>query len=201
MEKLTKELAEKLMQTKGETRGFNLEHDARWILKEKGEKGLKKVEEKLKQLGYPIKYKELRIMGFYPAGLRGISLLTTREVFNLGEAGVKKVCAFHPKVSLVVRLFMKHFASIPQVMKAAPKMWKKYWTVGELIAVNYDLMEKYCILRVKDFDLHPVFCGCCMEGYLMTLAEMVLRNKKVKCKETKCTFKGDEYHEYLIKWE
>lgn len=197
--KLTKELADELMKIKGETRGFNLEHDTRWILKNWGEEGLKKVERKLKRVGYPIEYKKLKIMDFYPAGLRAISLLAIKEVFNLDKEGVRNVCAFHPKISLVMKLFAKYFYSIPVVMDQGPNIWKKYWTVGELVSVDYNKEKKHAIFRIKEFDLHPTFCNC-MEGYFKGAAVLVLRNREITCEETKCTFRGDEYHEFLLKW-
>ena len=64
--KLTKELADKIMKTEGETRGFNLEHDARWILREKGREGLKKVEKRLKELGCSLEYEKSVLWTFIP---------------------------------------------------------------------------------------------------------------------------------------
>ncbi|MBL7156313.1 MAG: hypothetical protein ISS87_01820 [Candidatus Pacebacteria bacterium] len=201
MKEINKQLADKLMKVKGETRGFNLEHDAKWIFKEKGAQGIKKIESELKKLGYPIEYKKLKIMGFYPAGLRAISLLTIKKVFKLDNREVKKLCAFHPKISLVVRLFIQHFYSFSKAMEAAPKMWGKYWSEGELIPIEFDEKKKFAVLRIKNFDLHPVFCGPCLEGYFATMGKMIVGAKQVYCKETKCTFKGDTYHEYRITWK
>jgi len=58
--KLTKEFAQKLMEIKGEVRGVAFRTDTEYILREKGEEGLKKLEDKMARLGYPIKYKKLR---------------------------------------------------------------------------------------------------------------------------------------------
>ena len=199
-DELTKELADRLMKMKGETRGFNLEHDIIWILKERGKEGLIKVEEETRKVGYPIEYEKLKKMGFYPAGLRAISLLAIKKAFNMDAEGIKNVCALHPKVSLVVRLFAKYFYSIPKTMEKASAMWKAYWTEGELVSVSFDLKEKRGILRLQGFDLHPLFC-CCEEGYFKTVGEMVTGSKEVTCKETKCTFRGDKYHEYEITYK
>ena len=197
---ISKEELNKLMKIKGETRGFNIECDTRWILKYKGEDGLRRVEEELKKMGYPINYKTLKIMDYYPAGLRALSLLAIKKVFNLGREEIREIGALHPKTPLIIKFFIKYFFSVPRIMKEASKMWKKYWTVGEFIPVSYDMKEGYAVVRLKDFNLHPVFCHC-LEGYFVTIAELVLKNKKASCEETKCPFRGDKYHEFLVKWK
>jgi hypothetical protein len=198
--KLTKEIAKELMKIKGETRGFNIKHDGDYILKEKGEEGLKKLEEELEKLGYSIKYRELKDMDFYPAGLRAASLLAIKKVFGFDDQKIREICGFHPKTSLVIKLFMKHFYSVEGVLKAVPKIWRKYWTVGEADTSDFNEKEKYAVVKIERFDLHPIFCRC-LEGYFETLGKMVVKSEKVSCQETKCTFEGQKFHEFLIKWE
>jgi|YelNatPaOPRAMG01_1025707.scaffolds.fasta_scaffold08839_2 hypothetical protein len=198
---LTKEVAQKLMEIKGEVRGVVFKTDAEYVLKEKGEEGLKKVEEELEKLGYPIKYKEIKVMGFYPVGLRALSLLAIKKVFDFDEEKIREIGFFATKVSLIVKLFIRSFLSVERVFfKEAPRLWKKHWNVGELIPVELDEAKKYGILRLKNFSLHPIFC-CFLEGYFAGVAQMVIKSPQITCQETKCTFRGDEYHEYLIKWK
>lgn len=197
---MTKEEVARVMKVEGETRGFNIKHDWDYILETKGKPGLAVLEKEFVRWGHPLKYKEIKDMGFYPAGLRALSLLVIRDRFNFDDEQIKQVCAFHPKVSLVVKLFMRHFFDASKIMKEAPGMWRKYWTVGKFESAGFDLKKKYAVLRMKDFDLHPIFCAC-HRGYLETMTAMVLAAKKVKCEETKCTFRGDDCHEFLITWE
>lgn len=81
-EVLTKEIAEKLMKIEGEGRGFILKNDATFVKAKKGEAGLEKVEEELEKVGYPIKYKKIRSLNFYPVSWRAISLLAMKKVFG-----------------------------------------------------------------------------------------------------------------------
>lgn len=199
-QELTKELAKKLMAVEGETRGFNLRHDGEYILKERGKEGLEKVEKELERLGYPIKYRELQDMAFYPAGLRALSLLAIQKALGFDDEKLREVCAFHPKTPLVVRLFMKYFYSLPKTLKASPRLWREYWTRGNLSAEEFSEEGKYVIMKLEDFDLHPAFCRC-VEGYLESIGEMLVKSPKVTCKETKCSFKGSRYHQFLIKWQ
>ena len=59
-QKLTKELAKELIKIKGEARGETLKVDWEYVLQKEGEKGLKRLETKMAELGFPIKYKEIR---------------------------------------------------------------------------------------------------------------------------------------------
>ena len=197
---LTKEIANKLMEIKGECRGFAVKQDGEYILKLKGKEGLDKVEKKLEKVGFPIKYSKIESMKFYPAGLRALSLLAIKETFDFNDEGIRKVCAFQPKTSLIVRLFAKYFYSIPKIMKKSQDMWKTYWNIGKLTFVEYNEKENYAILRIEDIDLHPVWCRC-NEGYIASLTELVVGSgKNIKCRETKCPSKGDKFHEFLIEY-
>lgn len=198
--RLTKKLAQELMKVGGDTRGFNLKHDGDYVLKEKGEKGLSMVEKELEALGYPLQYRDIKEMDFYPAGMRALSLLAIQKVFGLGEEAGREICSFHPKISLVVKLFMKYFYSLDRMLEAAQRLWRKYWTVGELEVGAYSQKEKFVILKIKNFNLHPSFCRC-LEGYFSTLAAMVVKSNKVLCRETKCSFAGKNYHEFLVTWK
>jgi len=136
-EVISKKTIDQLMQAKGEVRGVVLKTDEEYIIKEKGEEGVEKLERRLKELGHPIKYNEIKIMSFYPVGLRALSLLTIKEVFNFSDEDIRKMGTFATKMSLIIRLFTKYFLSKERVvMKESPKMWKKHWTVGKLVPVE-----------------------------------------------------------------
>ncbi len=195
--KLNKEVVKKLMKLKGETRGFNILPDRKWILKNKGEEGLEKVEKEAAKAGYPLHYDDLKVMSFYPAGLRAISLLSIKKAFDLDNEGIRGVCEFHLKQNLITKLFTKYFYSIPSTLKNAPKMWERHWTKGKFIVEEYDEEEKRVVIKIKDFEVHPVFCRC-LEGYFAALANLVVGGNEAVCREKKCTFDEDNLHEYVI---
>lgn len=197
---LTKEIAKKLMAVKGETRGFNIRLDGEYILKTRGKAGLQKVEEELEKIGCPIKYLKIKHMDFFPAGLRAISLLAIKKAFSSDDEEIRKVCAFQPKTSLITRLFVKYFFSITKVMEKIQEMWGEYWTVGELRFLEYNEKEKYAILQVRDFDLHPIFCRC-LEGYFASISKIIVKAKNVNCRETKCSFENQAYHQFKTTWK
>lgn len=200
-QEITKELAKKLMEIEGETRGVVLKTDGEYVLKEKGEEGLKKIEEELEKLGYPIKYGEIKTMEFYPVGLRAISLLVVKKAFNFNDEKIKEIGIFATKVSLIIKIFTRYFLSVKRVFFIeAPKIWRKHWTKGDLIPVELNEEKKYAILRLQNFSLHPIYCTY-LGGYFCGVLLMLLRATKMNPEETKCVFRGDEYHEFLIKWQ
>ena len=93
---------------------------------------------------------------------------------------------------------MKYFVSLEKIAKEAPKMWRRYHTVGDPKVVEFSEEKRYGILRVENFNLVPSYCQMVI-GYLSSLIQIVVK-ASVTCKETKCTFRGDDYHEFLLKW-
>lgn len=200
-QELTKETVQKLMEIEGRVRGVAFKTDREFILKEKGEEGLKKLEEALEQLGYPIKFEEVKTMDFYPGGLRVLCLLVIKKVFNFDDEKIKEMGFFAAKASFIIRLFVKYFFSTKKVFyEKSLKIWKKQWDFGEFVPVELDEEKKYAILRIKNFNLHFIYC-LYLKGYLSGILTMLVKASKITCEETRCPFKGDEYHEYLLKWE
>ena len=74
-------------------------------------------------------------------------------------------------------------------------MWRKYFTVGNLRAVDYDEKKRYVIMRLENFRLHPLHCHILI-GYIPTILQMVI-GFKPSCRETKCVFRGDEYYDFI----
>jgi len=196
---INKEITEKLMGIKGEARGTHFRNDADFIIKEKGKEGLKKVEKELEWLGCPIEYEKINQFAFYPVGLRAVSLLAIKKVFNWPDEKIKELGIYAMKVSWIIRVFMKYFFSTEKVFNEAQKTWAKYFTVGELIVEKEDLKKKNVILKVKNFDLHPIYCKC-LEGVFLELGKLILKPRKISCEEIECSFRGGKGHRFLIRW-
>jgi hypothetical protein len=196
---IDKKMVKRFLEQKGQARGIHFRNDAEFVLKKKGEKGLKDLETELKKLGCPIDYLKINNLGFYPIGWRPISLLAMEKVFGWKDKEIRELCAYAAGVSLIVKLYMKFFYSLDKMVEKAPEIWKEYFTEGELKVVDYDEQKRYTIIRVENFNLDPVFCRC-LEGYFENIIKMVIRTDKVNCQETRCAFDQHDYHEFLIKW-
>lgn len=197
-QKLTKEFAKKLMEIKGECRGSALKSDWEGILRKKGKEGLEKLERKMAELGFPLKFNEINPMDFYPIGFDALSSWVIREVFNFSEKELEELGAESAKFSLFLKFLIRYFFSLEKLAKEAPKIWRKHYTVGDLEVAEINEKEKYVILRLKNFALSPPNCVI-LRGYFSKILQMAVRSS-ISSQETKCVFRGDQYHEYLLKW-
>ncbi len=196
---ISPEELKELIGIKGEGRGASLKGYAEFILKEEGEEGLKKLEDVMTELGHPIKYREVKTMDFYPLTIEALTLVAIKKLFDFDDKKFQEMGEFEPKgSSLIVKLFMKYFVSIERTVKEVSKMWRKYYTIGDLKVIECNEEKRYVILRLENFRFHPLLCQDLI-GYFSSMLQMVVRGE-ITCEETKCIYRGDEYHEFLLKW-
>lgn len=198
-EPLTKELAQRIIEeTKGEARGMGFKADWNAVSQRVGPEGLKKLESKMEEVGFPLKYKDIKAMDFYPLGLDTISLLAIRDTFGFTEKDFMELGASAVKFSLFFKIVFRYFVSLHLIVKEASKLWRDHYTVGELKVPEINEKQKYVIVRIENFNIHHITC-LILKGYLSKPIQMTL-NRPVTCEETKCISWGDDYHEFLIKW-
>lgn len=141
----------------------------------------------------------MRSMDFYPLGLLAVNMLAIKRVFKYDDKKFQEMGSVEAKTSsLVIRLFMKYFVSIDLAAKKAPEMWRKHYTTGDLKVAELNKEKKYIVLRLENFSCHPLFCQD-LVGYFPSIVEMVV-GSDASCEETKCVHRGDEYHEYILRW-
>ena len=196
---LTKQEAENLMKIKGNVRGEGILTDFEYVRYRKGEQGVKMLQEKLKELGWPTEFKDIRSMEWYPIGLDILKILTIKELFNWEDKDIFEMGGFSARVSFLMRMLMKYFVSPKKSFKESPKYWRKNFDFGELEAHEFNEKEKYMVFRLMNFKTHPVTC-INHAGYFVQMTKYVLKSEKVTIKETKCVFRGDPYTEYTIRW-
>lgn len=196
---ISKEEISRLMQIKGEVREIALRNHKDFIFKEKGLEGLKKLEEAINSIEGITKQEKLKAWEFYPIGLEIIELLAIKKIFNFDDEKIKEIGAFGSKVSFIIKLFFKYIGSIKLLAREAPKIWRKYYTIGDLVVKDINEDKKYIILDVKNFNVHPIHC-LHLGGYFSSMVKIASGGKVVSCEETKCAHRGDECHEFLLKW-
>ena len=196
---ISKEEFDEIMKIKGEVRGISIKNIADFVRREKGEEGLNKLEDTMAKLGYPIKYKKIKTLKFYPLKWITISLIVIKKLFNFDDKKFQEIGRFTAKTPFTVRrFFMKPLFSTKIVKRETEKIWQKFFTVGSLRIKEFSEEKKYLILRVEDFHCHPLFCQAQI-GLFSTISKMLL-GTDVTCEETKCMHRGDDYHEFLVKW-
>ena len=197
---LTKTEIENLIKAPGQVRGVVFNTDAEYVLREKGEEELRRVEEKTKEWGCPIDYKNIRNMEWYPVGLRVVSLLAIKTVFNWDDEKIKDMGHSAPSHSFVVKLLMKYLLTLKQTYEKSPGYWTKHYTVGELKTPEHNEKEKYLVIRLKEYKFHPIIC-IYFQGYFQRIAQYVIKSEKFTTEETKCMHRGDLYHEFVVHWQ
>lgn len=137
-------------------------------------------------------------MDFYPVWLEALVLSGSKRLFHYDDKKFQEMGRFEPKVSFLIRMFMKYFFSPERVAKEAPKIWRESYTIGDLEIAKFEPGKKEAIVHLKNFKLHPLQCQNLI-GYFASVLQMIT-GEPVVCRETKCVFKGDEYHEFVLTW-
>ncbi len=200
MKKSIKEQVKLLLKAEGEARGIHFKNDAQYIVAEKGEDGLKKVEDKLKEWGVPLFYNEIRNLHFYPMAWRSLSLLAAKEALGWEEKNIRNMCEFASSASLIIRIYSKFFYSIDKFLEQAPRLWEEYFTIGKLIVREHSESEKYVIIDIKEFDLDAVYRPC-LESYMKGLVKMIIKGRNYKCEAIECSPKENNCSGFKISWE
>lgn len=196
---LKKEI-DRLMSLKGGVIGEVFKTHAVYIRHREGEKGVKAVEEKLTELGYPFKFKEIVPLEWYPEGLGVSIILIAKKIFDWTDEDVFDMGNSAPKYSFIVKTFIQHFISPERMLNESQKYWHRHFDFGKVEIVEFNKEKKRLIMRVIGYKFHPIICKF-HAGYLLRIAQFVLNSKKIDIKETKCVHEGDPYHEYLVTWE
>lgn len=197
-ELISKKEAKELMELEGETRGTTFKEDRDFILYKRGKEGWEKVKKTLIDLGYPIKFEDFHGWQFYPVGLEGLMLLLMKRILNFKDEEIEECGFFGSRSSFIIKIFFSHFVSIKMFAEQGPVIWNKYYTKGALKLKELNEGKRQAILVIEDFRLHPLHC-LQLKGYFRGIVKMITGGE-VTCEETKCIFRGDDHHEFLIKY-
>lgn len=177
---LDKEKLDNLLKEKGETKGVVFETDANFVLKKAGEEGLRKVEEKIKELGYPIDYRNPKTEEWFPVGLRIISLLIIKDVLGFDDATIREMGRSAPNVSPFIRFFLNRLVSIEKILDMAPILWNKHFrNFGMVEKIKVDEEEREVILRLKGVKGHQIF-HFYLEGYFEKVISLGIKGVILK---------------------
>lgn len=181
----------------GRVKGTVFQSDASYIFRHFGQEGLLKVENKINEWGQSIKYDSVKAMEAYPAGLRVLSLLAVKEVFNLSDEQIFDMGVEGPKHSFIIKMLLKFFVSLEKIFKAAPLVWRRHWDIGEIELVEINEAGKRVVINLKGIDLDQVFC-IYEAGYFAGILR--LAKPGATATETECVFKGGKVHQYTLTW-
>lgn len=197
---INKAEADELMEINGQVRGAVFETDAEYLKNRFDSEGIQRVLYALNKLGYPISYESVKSMEWLPLGLRALSLIVIKDVFNWKDEDIKDMGDTAPKYSFIVKLLMKFFVSPRVAFSHAPEYWVKHYNTGRLEAVELDEATGNAVIHLYDFKVHPLYCRY-LEGYFQRLFKFMYPSSRIKIREGKCMCKGDTFHEFLVTTE
>lgn len=194
-----KEKIERIMATPGKARGVVFTQDRGYILEKVGEEALKNVQAETEKMGHPIDYMNIKPLVWYPIGLWVVHLLAVKQALNWGDKEIFEMGNEAPKFSIMVKMLLKYFVSLKKSYQESPHYWRKHFTVGHLELPEFHEDEKWLIVRLGEFKIHPITCTL-LAGYFLRIAQYVIKSPQVKIQEVKCVHQGDPCDDFLFTW-
>ncbi len=199
---LNKKIVNNLLKSiKGDVRGVVFKTDAEFIKEKFGEEGLEKLQSAAKKMDIPIDYKgEINATRWYPLSWRVLSILLIQEVFGWNDEKIIEMGEAAPKYSFIIKTLLRYFLSLEKTFSEISKYWDEHYSVGKLVVPDPTVVnENYLLFYLKDFKVHPIMCEY-YKGYFLSVCKLIIKSENMVIEETKCMFKGDDYHEFKITW-
>jgi hypothetical protein len=166
------EAATKIFGKNGKLRGVVLRTDADYVRKHYGEQALACVEIVTTEMGAPIVYDSIKAMAWYPASLRGISLLAIMRVLDFQDEDLRQMGWAAPRNSIITKLMMRYFTSLRMLVDRLPAYWRRNYEVGSL---SGKLSDHSAQLLLEGLEIPPKMFPY-IEGYFTSVVSMVIGN-------------------------
>jgi predicted hydrocarbon binding protein len=195
----TEKEIEEIKKIKGEITGDCIMLDFDFILDQRGEAELKKIEDAIMEAGYTVNHKNVKRNSLYPVGALVALDMAVNKIFHYTEKDFEEMGKAEARISsMLIRAFMRYFVSMDMAARQAQRMWDEHYKFGNLEIAEHDKKKRRAVVRIKNFRTHPFLCYV-FKGYTAGILGMII-GKDPACKETKCVHKGDEYHEFVLSW-
>ena len=185
----------KIKKIKGEVIGSALKCDEEFIIEKKGREGIKKVEEEMEKLGYPLTYEEIDKYKWYPIQQSIFPRLLAQKIFNWDDETIREWGRWAAKTNFIVKL-LSRLISKQMIVKQAHKLWRKYYTVGELDC-KIDFKKRIGIATLKNFILYPVHRHY-LEGHFYQIMSFILPSQNLKVEGSKS--EEPNVHQFKVTW-
>ncbi len=189
------DIAEEILSHEGNVRGTAILSNIEYVRSKKGEEGVRKVEERMEQLGVPLDTKNIHSSEWISVGVSALTVLSIRDVFDWTEEDIFDMGRFAVRISFVTKLFVRYLVSKETVFRESPKYWRKQFDFGSL--ETKELNDDYAITEIRGHDIHPLICHL-RAGYIYGITRFISKGEDVVVEETKCTHRGDDCHQYKV---
>ncbi len=200
MQEELKETAQRLKNFPGNVKGEVFRTHKDYIIKKEGEEGVKRLEEKMKELGAPIKFEEIKPFDWISEGMSSLVIIVSKEIFNWTDEDVFEMGRFAPKFSFIIKIMIQYLVSVESLIRNMEKYWNNHYDFGSLKLISFDKEKKEGVIREFGVDTHPTVC-IYHAGYFKGICEFTIKSKNISVEETACVHKDADYNEFLIKWD
>lgn len=198
--RVTREEADRIMAVPGNIKGLFILANLDYARKKGGSRAIKKIEQRLQELGYSYNLKSIKPMEKYSDSFSVLIILLIKEIFDLSNEEVFEMGAATIRLSPLTKIMTRYFLPVETVIKQASRYWERYLDIGRLEIAEFNKEKGYAVIRLFDYQIHPTTCFY-HRGYFVQVAKMSTGKKEIESKETKCIYKGDPYHEHYISWK
>lgn len=108
----------------------------------------------------------------YPISEEVALLFAVYDVLGWNESNIKELGRNVPRVSLLVKFFLKHFISLEATTSQAKMYWRRHYDFGALEVTSPDLPGGNYVVEVTGFDIHPLYTEF-LCGFLETMVGFV----------------------------
>jgi len=193
-----KVLADKIMSLPGNARGEIIASNLKETKESKGQESLKRIEQRMKELGYPIKLQEIRSEEYYQESLNVLINLVKKEIFKMNDRDIFFSGMNGSKLSLFSKMMMSYFISFETIKKHGPRYWDKVFDFGSFEVTKIDKEKKEVVFKIEGYNKSSISCIFQAGYYYGTLKNVF--GKEFFIEETKCIHAGDLFHEYKFNW-
>lgn len=200
---ISSEQLKKIKKIEGKIRGTTFKNDFDYVRKKGGEKAVRKIRKRLKELGCEDEdiYKErVKLFSWYPLWCHTLFFVILNKEMGWSEDDIFNIGQHGPKVSLVLKVIPKGTLNLKRIFKQANTFWKKNYSIGEIELKDHSLDKKYAIFNLKGFNVHPLECRT-IQGYVVGMIDILARKKNVEIEEVKCVHRGNRIHQFKLTWE
>lgn len=198
MSETLKESADRLMAVQGKVRGEKFHTHAAYINQREGDEGLRAIEKKMEEMGYPFKFEDVYSFSWYPVGYSPLIMILAKTLFNWTDKDIFDMGYSAPKYSFLFKMALRWVISVEKICKEAPKYWEKHYDFGQIKAAHIDIDKKRVVVRLSGFKLDSIMCPY-LQGYILRMLQYAIK-EEARVEENKCIHKGDDYEEYIVTW-
>lgn len=198
---LIDETIQDINQIKGSAKAVTLQTDKTYIEIQDSINGVSLVEKEMEKMGFSFRFRSLvSPTDLIPLSLRIASLLAIKKVFNLEDYQIKEIGRLATRSSFFTKLTLRYLVSLKKMAREIPRHWQRHYTAGTMDPGELHEDEHFFIVRLRNFITHPIYCTY-LSGYIIGVVELIGNYSNLTIQETKCQYRGDEYHEFRVSWE